>query len=489
MLHRKISLEVEDARLCGTASVNSGAAASSSSIQPETFSSEPQFGDTAPAAAESKNDPYRDPKEIPRRQPPTFVYPYSGDIIPSTFHNRFCEVVDIFKHNTEVHAQLREYVQYIDYTLKLCGRSPMDSRPSIVVFCRQSEFKHLKPLLESKPLRHQYSYRRSSQQYPWSRWLNSQKAAVEESHRPLFDLYFWRNQRPRELLWGISSRASIDQFPASTITSHLTMCGSVLRPLINDYRCSTLGYVVQLGLDFYGVTASHTFRGVQEDEGSLRPSETSQNNNTSMRSNKDSPPISMSESSKRIDNLSEKRMNDQDTDTFADDEEYVTDDGEYLTDDGEYESFNNDDQIIKESIDYNDNQAFVKGKGVSPTNVEKSREATILFPKLSEHKPLNEHDLDWALVKLEDPSHWRPNICIDQNQTKVIYMTNNIVECPGVETPVLIITALGFPISGTLHSAPTILGGINAKVPSMVRSISLSDSKSKSSLEQTMYKA
>ncbi|WYZ41824.1 hypothetical protein EsH8_V_000719 [Colletotrichum jinshuiense] len=492
VLHHEISLEVEGATLCGAASVNSGTAGSSSSVKLETFSSEPQHGDNASAAAESNNNPYRDPKEIPKRQPPTFVYPHSGDIIPLAFHDRFCEVVDIFKHNTEVHAQLREYVHFIDYTLKLCGRSPMDSRPSIVIFCRQSEFKHLKPLLESKPLRHQYSHRRSNQQYPWSKWLNSQKAVVEESHRPLFDLYFWRTRRPRELLWGIQSRASIDRFPASTITNNLTMCGSVLRPLVYDYRCSTLGYVVQVGLDFYGVTASHTFRDVRNEEGNLEPSETSQSYDTLMRPKKDTPLISISESSKGIDILSEKRMDDLNTgifeddvenftddgEYFTDDGEYFTDDGEYLTDDGEFESFSNDNCIADDSIDYNNNQVIAKGKEVSSSNVDKGQEATILFPKLSEHDLLNELDLDWALVKLENPSHWRPNVCIDHNQTKVIFMTKNIVGFPGVETPVLVITALGLSISGILHATPTLLGGINGKAPSLVRSISLSESKS-----------
>ncbi|KAL3963573.1 hypothetical protein ACCO45_000577 [Purpureocillium lilacinum] len=60
-----------------------------------------------------------DPRMIPRTTPPILVYPHSMADITAACHNRFREVVSMFRENTEKHHELAPFVQHIDYTLRI----------------------------------------------------------------------------------------------------------------------------------------------------------------------------------------------------------------------------------------------------------------------------------------------------------------------------------------------------------------------------------
>lgn len=211
------------------------------------------------------DDPFRGPVQIPGCLPTTFVYPHSSAVIGAAFDERYREIVNIFRHNIKEHPRLRENLHPIDYTLKLYGTSSRDSHPSILVLCLHSEFKDLEGLLMSKELKYQYCLRRPAWKYPWS---GSQASAIEEDHRPFFNLYFWRQRIPRTLYWGQESvriRSQLNMPPQHSethphIVRALTMCGSVIELLGSQSSFSTLDFVIKVGSEFYAITSRHVFR-------------------------------------------------------------------------------------------------------------------------------------------------------------------------------------------------------------------------------------
>ncbi|WQF83884.1 Putative ankyrin repeat-containing domain superfamily [Colletotrichum destructivum] len=422
--------------------------------------------DPSPVATESDDDPYREPKAIPKHRPPVFVYPHSEGKISPKFRQRFREVVNIFMYNIRGSAELRESTQFIDYTLRICGQSPETSHPSILVFCRQRDFKPLHGLLSNDRLRFQYCRKRSSRRDLWSGWPASRRpTTTTDQNVPLFDLYFWRSLQPRELLWGPRSTFFLDQGPSTGIASYLTMCGCLLIPRKNMERRSTLGYVVQLGPDYYGVTASHTFRSA-EDEPKLpmaRGESTHYDRSAVSAEHKDT--VLTSGGSPYSDDWIGQQTENLQIDTSDDNEEF-------LVDDGEYESFTDEESDTEHVID-----GARKKKGVWQKDWKRDEIPVVSFPQLAEYEVLGELDLDWALVKLEDADDWRPNAVMAKNGTDVIFLTEFASEYPERETPVLIATSGGAQFSGNLHSIPSVLGGVNGRVPSVMRTVTLDDGK------------
>ncbi|KAK6223748.1 hypothetical protein QIS74_03692 [Colletotrichum tabaci] len=422
--------------------------------------------DPSPAATESEDDPYREPKAIPKHRPPVFVYPHSEGKISPKFRQRFREVVNIFMYNIRGSSELRESTQFIDYTLRICGQSPETSHPSILVFCRQRDFKPLHGLLSNDRLRFQYCRKRSSRRDLWSGWPASRRpATTTDQNVPLFDLYFWRSLQPRELLWGPRSTVFLDQGPSTGITSYLTMCGSLLMSPNNMDRRSTLGYVVQLGPNYYGVTASHTFRSAEDEPKRPVARGESTHYDRSAVSAEHSDTVLTSGGSTYSDDWIGQRTGNLQIEASDDSEEY-------LMDDGEYESFTDEESDTEHVIG-----GARKEKGVWQMDWERNETPVVSFSQLAEHEVLGELDLDWALVKLEDADNWRPNAVMAKNGTDVIFLTEFASEYPERETPVLIATSGGAQFSGSLHSIPSVLGGVNGRVPSVMRTVTLDGGK------------
>ncbi|KAK2014319.1 hypothetical protein LZ32DRAFT_690596 [Colletotrichum eremochloae] len=423
-------------------------------------SSKPRLKDFASSVAESENDPYREPQMIPKHRPPIFVYPYSGEKIPPVFQQRFEEVVNLFMYNTRNNAQLRDSTPFIDYTLRICGQSPEDLHPSILVFCRPKDFQPLKDLLSKDRLRFQYCRRRSPATDSRKGWSTSQISVASDHNVPLFDLYFWRSRQPRELLWGTQTKAFVSQTPFSFGHKYdLSMCSSQVTHTANGYSRSTFGYVVQMGSDYYGVTASHAFRNVGDDHDVMEHQEAPKDRGQSDDLTTESILKSRHGVSTQGDLSSDGQIWYHGTEVLSDDENY-------LVDEGEYDSFT--DEETDDSDENADNSA----------DDEEDREYTVYFPPLSESKALGELDLDWALIKLEDPSDWRPNAIIDkESETGFIFLTDFMTEYPERETTVVIAPSNGPPVVGTLHSNPAVLGGLNGSVSSTLWIVTIHDNK------------
>ncbi|KAK6063775.1 hypothetical protein SCUP515_12157 [Seiridium cupressi] len=169
------------------------------------------------------SNPYRDPKPIPHVSPPIFVYQHSENAISQKHRDRFPQVVETFRHNMERDEALRDNMKFVDYGLRMCGQSKQNCHPSILVFCRQREFKALRKLFNSRSLMTQYRRQTSSSQNSRGFWRPSPTVTVTNPHRPLFDIYFWRDVRPRTLLWndiGLSEQIRYGQH------HNLTLCGA-----------------------------------------------------------------------------------------------------------------------------------------------------------------------------------------------------------------------------------------------------------------------
>ncbi|TQN71201.1 Tankyrase-1 [Colletotrichum shisoi] len=363
-------------------------------------------------------------------------------------------------------AELRESTQFIDYTLRICGQSPETSHPSILVFCRQRDFKPLHGLLSNDRLRFQYCRKRSSRRDLWSGWPASRRSATAtDQNVPLFDLYFWRSLQPRELLWGPRSTLFLDQGPSTGIASYLTMCGSTLVPSTDTTKRITLAYVLQLGLDYYGVTASHVFRRAGDGQDTTVPREELPNHDGLVVSIEESDTVPVSGELIRSDHSIGQQTETMDTEAPDYGEEY-------FTDDGEYESFTDEESDTEDTVGATESE-----KAVWHPNRGKIEAHAISFPQLSEHEVVGGIDLDWALVKLEDQDNWRPNAIMAKNRTDVVFLEEFVSEYPERETPVLIVTSDGSQFPGKLHSVPSMLGGVNGKVPSVMRTITLDNEK------------
>jgi hypothetical protein len=215
---------------------------------------------TAPPPLGLPLDPLAYSLRVPGTSPDIFVYPHSTASITARYHARFREIVNIFRQNTEAHPELHKHVHHIDYALRLCGPAAELAHPSILVFCRQSEFGALKSLLTHKRLRFQYSLQRSSGAFSWIRNRRSETQDATETHRPLFRLYFWRQKTPKVLLWGMQTDVWKEQASFETklpTISSLTLCGHVVRWTGITGNISTLGCVIQIGRDYYGITTAH----------------------------------------------------------------------------------------------------------------------------------------------------------------------------------------------------------------------------------------
>ncbi|KAK4180179.1 hypothetical protein QBC36DRAFT_320590 [Triangularia setosa] len=402
------------------------------------------------------DSPFREPVQIPGCNPPTFVYPHSTASIDLLFQTRYKEVVNLFRQNAEEHSQLRENVRYIDYSLRLCGQSAANAHPSILVFCRPKEFKSLKPLLTSKELKYQYCLRKTSKRFPWSK-----PPTVDESHRPFFNLYFWRHRRPRTLLL---SQLEVKIRPPPSMYD-FTLCGAVVEHHNDDgsTHYSTLGCALKIGWDWFAITTKHSLElpmssGTHSPGGTTLPE----------REESLTPVTAFSERTATMDHGSDTELSPQGGHDF---------DFDYFTDDVEYES-------LADEEDEDDLQNDQTAEPHEVTRQEKLKVADLWssgawYPSTTELLESKELDLDWAVISLPDWKYYPLNAYVDPNDSSSpVFLTKIAESQPAEDTPVLIITSVSTPQKGTLKPGIAILGGVNDSVPSELWVVALRNDQS-----------
>ncbi|KAK4457245.1 hypothetical protein QBC42DRAFT_41074 [Cladorrhinum samala] len=398
-------------------------------------------------------DTFQEPVQIPGCSPRTFVYPHSSGAIDQTFHERFREVINIFRHNTLEDPDLRADARFIDYTLRLCGASPQEAQPSILVFCRNKEFKYLRPLLTSKELKFQYAIRKSSRRFPWSRAETSPR---DGNHRPSFNLYFWRERIPRVLYWGQTASVTVQPASSSSAVSDLTLCGSVISHAASSLS-STVGCVITVGTKWYAITSKHAsftplsrnldIKMLSAFRTTLKLAGVKKHENLKIGADLETGDWSWSETSSEGDHYLVDDV-EYDTLTESDEDELKADDASEPPEEEPIESKSLCDELPLASDTSGIPASFKNGECDGTT-----AQYIYRFPMPKEQEMFDELDYDWAIISLPDPGDRRPNLFSPDTSCPepTLHLLRSLAEgFPSRKTAVYIITSASTPCQGTL---------------------------------------
>lgn len=430
-------------------------------------------GEVDYSTPDAANESYRNPLRIPGCSPVTFAYPRGNANIPGSYEARFKTLKGIFRKNTQEDPQLAEFQQYIDYSLKLCGTSPQDCVPSILVFCRPAEFKNLRALLTSPQLKYQYARRRQEPKYPWS---ETQMLATEQDHKPFFNLYFWRQERPRELFWGrapVCLRHDITEdyrHPQHPLRSNSSapMLGSVVQLSGTDQRSSTLGCMIKVDSEYYAITTMHTFA---PSESSRSAPSTTESDDIST-SNSSTAPTVFAEIEVPLPSYKE---------IFEPDVYELLSEDDYYVPDVQYESLSESEECDPDQADdwSLDKQGSTLRQPWDAHCPEETNEMLALFPSSQQLQDSGQLDLDWALIKVTNLDHSGFNTFYPSGiHSEPVSLDKVARSQPQFETPVLIVTSGKVPQRGFLQPGISFLGGISGKTPSSVWTVILDDGSS-----------
>ncbi|KAI8675927.1 PH-9 domain-containing protein [Fusarium keratoplasticum] len=356
----------------------------------------------------------------------------------------------------------------------MCGTAAREAHPSIIVFCRPSEFSCLRSLLNSKHLKLQYCLRKSSPRYSWKSWGKSVQANPSDAFKPLFNLYFWRAQRPRILYSHQHPMESISVFIEAPNSPHarLTASGRIVAiPHLSGggHSTSTIGCILQVDSRFYGLTAAHLLDREME---------------ISRRHKLRSPPHS---------HLRCLKAQEPDSISFATQSmASPSDDGSSTTsgygmvestytahtsipDSVLYDQISDDDDDFVDDVEY---QGLEENDQEAPRVVEGPESQPLPFETFPTHHPatfapsscseLCEYsripDNDWALVAMNVAEPQLPNAFFDASQTcQPTFFSSTPGSLPEEDTPVLIVASKQRVLCGMLQPVPSFLGGITRK--------------------------
>lgn len=385
----------------------------------------------------------------------------------------------MFSKNVEIH--LSESSQDIDYVLKMCGPSEEDFHPSILVFCRTVHFKRLQKILRSKQLAPQYLLRKTTPRFSLNRWLMRSPPILD--NKPLFNIYFWSAQRPRNLLGTGHTEVSVRRERLSTLpmgsmlNSYPQISGSRIYAGRSDRQLCTIGCALQIGSELYGLTAAHALAR----ETGVNP-EYSSSVRTAVEDRvlPTPSPEAENEDSDMSDFVSDVSYDDLVSDQTTKTEESEEDEGVILA---RY--------AAKEDISF-DNLAYsLKGQerepggrpsrqtNLAPTSLilppsqrstiprptasladcgERTWQATrAIVPRYNSHWEPHKGDFDWALINLSKEDYICPDAFIDYIPT-FFETVDSKDQYDGVH--VLVITSLHRVKVGRLQFVPAFIGGI-----------------------------
>jgi hypothetical protein len=381
--------------------------------------------------ARSPQNLWREPQTLPNCKERVYVYPYSISFIQEDHLRRFPVVIDIFKRNIEKKSELKLHMCEIDYTLKMCGPSPQESLPSIIVFCTKAVFPSLRSLLTSRHIASQYYFPKPPR--PASIWRSRPRSDEEDagdSQIPRFKIYFWwAKKMPRTLHWGKLENLRVYQPCHDSLAGleKLTMCGSRIAAT-EDIRLATLGCLVKIQANFYGLSASHAFESIVR-----------------------STPLGKGAS---VGNRPSGNLLSAHSVTSQKGK-----DAYYLIDDVEYD--NDDDESSVESIVPSDNIPDFRSEN-SQNLTEEIMKGNIIFPSDEFFAGTMKPDLDWALIEINEKQYKRPNAYIAVTEPARPVFFSKAASChPGEQRDIVVISSALNPRRGVLLPGKSFLGGIN----------------------------
>lgn len=424
--------------------------------------------------------------------PPIFVYPLSQSVIPDVYRERYIEVKNMFSKNVETH--LSESAQHIDYVLKMCGPSEEDFHPSILVFCRTVDFKRLRAILRSKQLAPQYLLRKSTPRFALKGWMRNMQSPPVFANKPLFNIYFWSAQRPRNLLGTGYTEVSVQRTRKSTFvidddwSAYPPISGSCLYTTRRGQQLCTIGCALQIGTQLYGLTVAHSL---------IRETGENTADSSSVRSEAVQDwllPVSSTEvegdDSDMSDFISDVSYDDLASD-LASDQTPETQEGEgnedmiqatadlyddALIDQSKLNFPEEQDSLLKNQLSKQSDLASTslsspqnqqtKMPTVSPIYYERNWQTTCaIVPHYNRHCEPYEGDFDWALVKL-----YEDYICPDLGthtdtfwRYPRLFFQNVQLENHHENVGVMVITSQYREKRGWLQPVPAFIGGINIR--------------------------
>lgn len=416
----------------------------------------------------NEQDPYHDPLPIPHVSPPINVYRHGTSVIPSEHHDRYPQVVRLFRENTLQDRRLMGGAKHINYGLKLCGSSTETARPSILVFCRPQEFKPLRRLLSQDHLTAQYLLKENRRNF--LDVLRNQDNEKKQ-HRPLFRIYFWRTSRPMTLLGELSygahvcfgnQSATASSNPPDIYDRSLTLCATRIYTFSGFSQVSTLGCVLKMGQDYYGLTAGHGIRS-----------------HTNHHLHNQEPSYKARwESNEIINSLSKEEAST--ASAFDDDILYESLADEEDSDD--YDNINSEIETCdRESIGFCQYELrYADAKDDRKSERAMKRGAPIK-PPADPSRRMN-IDLDWGLIKLTKPEQLRPNLFFNPSSNPPVLTAMSPVPAalPKTETEILIILPSRIVKRGKIQPSMAFLGGINSCKPSEVGCLVLDNNQRRS---------
>ncbi|KAI0200193.1 hypothetical protein F4808DRAFT_171509 [Astrocystis sublimbata] len=314
-------------------------------------------------------------------------------------------------------------------------------------------------------------------------------ASGDATHKPLFNLYFWRVQnRPRDLLRCDQVKVFIEPYstiPPSISSTDLpvipTLCGSAVSITPGGPKRSTTGCVIQIGSEVYGLTASHAVRHLKryspppsaDKSDTDTDAVTCYTNSMHPRDLQYDSPTAM-DLAETISDFNTLPPNYTDAETISEDVGFIIDELVY----DEFTDESDDEDSTSEDKSHNaDDQA----DGFLLMSPEKGGTETFaIFPAETNRNTSEDLDLDWALLSLKGIDSRSPNVFVDsQAPPHPVYFSEVATDHPDTETRVFIITDRHVVKSGMLQPIRSFLGGINGNRASLVWSVIMSDQQGK----------
>lgn len=421
-------------------------------ISTNSSSTTPEAGETATEAQNDHKDPFRDRHLIPRVFPEIYVYPHSASEIPSAYNDRFYEIVNIFRQNMLVDGKLRDLITCVDYSLRLCGPSKEMAHPSILVFCRRRDSKQLNCLFNRDDLKEQYLVRKTTPLDLWRSWLK-QEAKVEPQ-RPLFNLYLLRYSKPHVLL-GFGGAdidiATSSSSPPNLEDDSLTLCGFPVRSISGGHRTATLGCVLQIDSRFYGLTASHALRPLIHRLGAS-PSTT----HAEPKTEQCISPEGDTSGVPAIEQGASSPLREGDYDFLEYHEDVI------------YEDFTD------EESDFYDEDSEVRSEDGEGAFSQDNTSAVVAF--MDNAYDYQGPDLDWALIRLDQPERYRPNAFFSPSDpSAAVFIQPKAARLPHQPVDVFVLVSPRRVKRGVLQPSTAFLGSIEGIRPSTVWTVIMND--------------
>ena len=367
----------------------------------------------------------------------------------------------MFKQNVENTADLRLYSAEIDYTLRMCATSWGGPWPSIIVFCRKDLFRKLHSLLTSSHIACQYYLPEPSRLKVFLDRLRSAPATgPSDLDIPRFKIYFWCSlQVPRTLYWGKLDDVVVERvIPDFRVTISQTevwpgtWCGSQIAAK-GGSRLATFACLLNVDSEFYGLTACHVFKEMENPSDLL------------------------------LDNHSWNLPKASELGHLLSAWNETLGENAFVADEGIYDfskASENESDLKMVTLKPQLNSKSLEGSGQTQApkvHGTESMTSTVIFPS-SELDGKLRSDLDWALIKVEEADVLAN--CIYYRGISFGHITQFAVRHPGEEREVLLINSSNdsYP-RGTLLCGISLLGGLTRPGLVKVWSLMLSEGSCK----------